>query len=149
MAIQYIGSFYFPSASTQLAQDALSQALHNTPLKDGYYVQAMLLLTIGLQIANRIDQANAVLGSTSDLALQIGMHRREFAWTHGNGSRVLEESWRRTWWELYVVNGMMSGMNQIQFNLWTVESDCLLPCEEHEYQSGVSGYIFPFDVRHR
>ncbi|KAF2100186.1 hypothetical protein NA57DRAFT_37062 [Rhizodiscina lignyota] len=136
LAVQYVGSFYFPSASTQLAQDALSQALHQIPAKDGYYVQAMLLLTIGLQMANRVEQANAVLCSTSDLALQLGMHRREYAWSHGNGSRELEESWRRTWWELYMINALMAGMNQIEFHLWPVEADCLLPCEEHEYQSG-------------
>lgn len=137
-AIQFIGSFYHPSASTMIALDVVRDLLKSIVHKDGYYVQAMMLLTIGLQMAARPEQASPALASTSQLAVQIGLHRREFAWVQGAGRVVHEECWRRTWWELYVLNAMLSAMNRAPFTLYDIESDCLLPCEEWEYESGVS-----------
>lgn len=138
LAMQYAGSFYHPSASNELAREALANALAQIQTKDGYYVQAMLLMVLGLQSAGHVEQANAMVCSAAELAIQLGMNKREYAWIHGNGSSQMEESWRRTWWELYVVYGCLAGMNYISFRLSDVETDCLLPSEEDEYFSGVS-----------
>lgn len=138
LAIQYAGSFYHPSASHELAREAASNALAQVQTKDGFYVQAMLLMTLGLQSAGLVDQSNAMITAAADVAMQLGMNKREYAWLHGNGSSQMEECWRRTWWELYVVYGCLAGMNYITFRLSDVEADCLLPCEEDEYESGVS-----------
>lgn len=138
LAMQYMGSFYYPSASTQLAREALDNVLAQTQIKDGYYVQAMLLLAIGQQAGNEPEKASATITALGDLAVQLGMHRREYAWVNGNGAPQMEESWRRTWWELFTTYGMLAGMNFFPFRIFNVESDCLLPCEEEEYHSGVS-----------
>lgn len=140
-AIQFIGSFYHPSASTMVALDVVRDLLRQTDTKDGHYVQAMILLTIGLQMAARPEQASPALASTSQLATELGLHRREYAWVHGKGSAIHEESWRRTWWELYVLSGMLAAMNRSPFTLYDIEADCLLPCEEWEYESGVCRQI--------
>lgn len=51
--------------------------------------------------------------------------------------RVLEESWRRTWWELYFLDGLLAGIQQREsFKLWSVECTVPLPCEEAEYMKG-------------
>ncbi|KAI1267207.1 hypothetical protein F5Y18DRAFT_425051 [Xylariaceae sp. FL1019] len=59
------------------------------------------------------------------------------ATTHGGGNPRLEESWRRTWWDLFVVDGMIAGVHrQTNFLLFDIVADVGLPCEEQEFLSG-------------
>ncbi len=139
-AMRYVGSYYVKSAPTELiAQEARQLLSRPDCVRDGFTVQAMLLLAIGLDGNTEFDKANEMLKQAQDLALEIGMNNRAFAAMHGEGSAVLEESWRRTWWELYVVDGMIAGVHQqTSFRLNEMAIEVLLPCEEHEYISGVS-----------
>ncbi|KAK1243455.1 hypothetical protein MKX07_004083 [Trichoderma sp. CBMAI-0711] len=51
---------------------------------------------------------------------------------------VLEESWRRTWWELYVTDALFAGIRHLPtFTLWQVDADVDIPCEEEQYIEGV------------
>ncbi|EOD43637.1 putative c6 zinc finger domain-containing protein [Neofusicoccum parvum UCRNP2] len=138
LAIQYIGSCYLPQASTQMLDEALNHALfqQNQP-RDGSMVQALLLYSIGLKSNDKSSTADEMLSQAIDIALAIGMNDREFSIRNGSGNRVLEESWRRTWWELYVVDGFFAGVSQrTNFRLRDVLTDVPLPCEEVEYESG-------------
>ena len=45
---------------------------------DGFKVQAMLLLIIGFDGFTYQEKALHVLGGAQDIALELGMHRREF-----------------------------------------------------------------------
>lgn len=140
LAVQYIGSCYLTQVSTQSLEDALSHALlHQNLSRDGFMVQALLLYAIGLKSTDKCSMADEVLNQAIDIALAIGMNDREFSISNGSGSRVMEESWRRTWWEVYVVDGFFAGVsNRTSFRLWGVLADVPLPCEEAEYASGVS-----------
>jgi hypothetical protein len=101
----------------------------------------MLILAIGLDGYTYQEKALQILLDAQDLAVEIGMNKREFAILNGNGSEFLEESWRRTWWELYIVDGMVAGVHQRStFRMKEMPADVLLPCEEKEFQSGVSSY---------
>ncbi|KAH7065457.1 hypothetical protein B0J12DRAFT_36897 [Macrophomina phaseolina] len=138
LAVQYIGSCYVPQASTVIVEDALIHALfrQNQP-RDGFMVQALLLYAIGLKSNDRTPKADEMMGHAIDIALAIGMNDREFSIRNGSGLRVMEESWRRTWWELYVVDGFFAGVSQrTSFRLRDVLTDVPLPCEEVEYTSG-------------
>ncbi|KKY25919.1 putative c6 zinc finger domain containing protein [Diplodia seriata] len=100
-------------------------------------VQALLLYAIGLKANDRGSMADDMLSKAIDIALAIGMNDREFAIRNGCGNRLLEESWRRTWWELYVADGFFAGVSQrTNFRLRDVPTDVPLPCEEVEYASG-------------
>ena len=99
----------------------------------------MLILTIGLDGYTSQEKALQILTDAQELALELGMNNREFASMHGDGWPSLEESWRRTWWEMFVVDGMIAGVHQKSFfPMKDVTADVQLPCEEHEYMSGVS-----------
>jgi hypothetical protein len=139
-AMRYIGSHYIKSAPTELiAQEAIQLLSCPEYARDGFTVQAMLLLVIGLDGNTEFDKANDMLKQAEDLALEIGMNHRAFAVLNGEGLAVLEESWRRTWWELYVIDGMIAGVHQsTSFRLNEIPIEVLLPCEEQEYVSGVS-----------
>lgn len=140
LAIQYIGSFYVPTAPTAEYRDTLRQyVLQYTGPKDATLVQALLLLAVGLHIQNDDEDSARVLTPAVPLALELGLNHRDFAYLHGEGNTLLEESWRRTWWELFVVDGLMSGVNQkYMMQLPGVKSTVPLPCEEAEYAPGVS-----------
>jgi Fungal specific transcription factor domain len=139
-AMRYVGSHYIKTAPTEfIAQEATQLLSRHDCVRDGFTVQAMLLLAIGLDGNTEFDKANDMLRQAQDLALEIGMNHRAFAVMHGEGLAVLEESWRRTWWELYVVDGMIAGVHErTSFRLNEMPIEVLLPCEEQEYVSGVS-----------
>jgi hypothetical protein len=140
LAIQYIGSCFLPEAPTELYKEALKRMLsqHNLP-RDAFSIQALLLFAIGLHANNEPEMASQMLDMTINMALEIGLNRRDYGLFQGCNDRVLEECYRRTWWSLYASNGLFAGVNpRIPFRLRDVATDVPLPCEDMEYLSGVS-----------
>ena len=139
-AIRYVGSFYVEQAPTiELGTEAERLAYHLDTPKDGFRIQALLILAIGLDGYTYQEKALQILIDAQNLALELGINKRDFASINGNRSSILEESWRRTWWELYVIDGMIAGVHQrSSFRLNEIHADVALPCEEKEYTSGVS-----------
>merc|ERR1712000_791381 len=137
-AMRYVGSFYVPQAPTvALGLEAERSVYQAECPKDAFRVQAMLILAIGLDGYTYQEKALQILLDAQDLALELGMHNREFAFMNGGGSEVLQESLRRTWWELYITDGMIAGVHQkSNFRMKDILADVLLPCEEREYISG-------------
>lgn len=100
-AMRYVGSFYIEKAnSTSLALEAERSIYNADCVKDGFKVQAMLILVIGLDGYTFQEKALQILLDAQDLALELSMNLQEFAQANGEGSAVMEESWRRTWWEV-------------------------------------------------
>jgi hypothetical protein len=141
-AMRYVGSFYVSQAPTMaLGLEAERTVYHAECAKDGFRIQAMLILAIGLDGYTYQEKALQILTDAQNAAMDIGMNNRDFAFLNGNGSPVLEESWRRTWWELYLVDGMIAGVHQkSNFRMKDIAADVLLPCEEKEYISGVCNF---------
>jgi len=148
--MRYIASFFARAASTmdfcREAEMALFGSAH-PPAKDPFTVQALLLFTIGLHSEGEYARAAQVKDFAVELALELGMNQKEFSECDGGGGgggggggdpgRILQESWRRTWWELYFVDGLMAGVHQRDnFKLWSVECTVPLPCEELDYAAG-------------
>jgi hypothetical protein len=142
IAVQYIGSSFLPAVPTEVYKEALNRTIANQNYqRDAYSVQAMLIFSIGLHANNDVPRAAQIFGMAQALTLEIGLNRMEFSMIHGNNDRVLEESWRRTWWSMYCVNGMMTAVNPgVQFRLKDIATDVPLPCENHEYLSGQIPY---------
>lgn len=141
MAIRWIGSFYIdagPARST-FFEEARRLAYEADRPKCAFVVQALMLLIIGLDGSGYQKESRAMLADAERIALQIGLNTRLFATLHGQGMPVLEESMRRTWWDLFVLDGMIAGIHRAtNFVLFDVVSDVALPCEEHQYLTGVS-----------
>jgi hypothetical protein len=142
-AVQYIGSSYLPAVPTDLYKQALERAIlsHNYP-RDAYSLQALMLYAVGLHANNDVPRAGQIFGMAQVLCLELCLNRSEFAMIHGNNDVVLEECWRRTWWSMYTINGMMAAVNPgVQFRLKDVATDVPLPCDNDQYFSGVSHFI--------
>lgn len=98
--------------------------------EDGFQVQCMLLLSISAHAHGNFAYAMSIVRLATELALKLGMHRSCFATTHGQGSPVLEEMWRRTYWELFVVESLLSAQVEGTATLYEIKSDVPLPCDE-------------------
>ncbi|KAF9875469.1 hypothetical protein CkaCkLH20_06850 [Colletotrichum karsti] len=138
-AIRWIGSLYLEvgPARAGFLDEALRLVQDPTTSRDGFLVQALILLIVGLDGDCDQEKARNLLGEAERVALELGLNTREYAAQFGRGIPVLEESWRRTWWDLFVVDGMVAGVHrQTNFLLYDVPADAALPCEEHQYLSG-------------
>jgi hypothetical protein len=140
-AMRWAGSLYFevgPARAT-FFDDAMQLIYAKDIVKDGYLVQAMLIMLICLDGSCQQEKTREILSDVERIAIEIGLYQKSYASTHGNGNPMLEESWRRTWWDLFVVDGMVAGVHrQTNFLLFDIVADVDLPCEEHQYKSGVS-----------
>ncbi|KAK7424543.1 hypothetical protein QQX98_000508 [Neonectria punicea] len=137
--MRWVGSLYIDTGSTcvRLFQEAYRRIYDLTSPKDGFLVQAMLVLIIGLDGNRQRDKVKEILAHVQHTSLQIGLNTRLFASLNGRGIPILEESWRRIWWDLYVVDATMAGVHRTSnFLLYDVPADVALPCEEHQYLCG-------------
>jgi hypothetical protein len=140
----YIGSIFLKSTidSAPLAiaaRDAFTSAQSRPGPLSPYYLQALLLYAIAVYASNESERGRELVNEVVISALSVGMHRVHYATQHGQGDPVLEESWRRTWWMIYITDAHIAGSTHT-FPTQTneVEITTGLPCEEQQYQSGVS-----------
>ncbi|KAH8781220.1 hypothetical protein F5883DRAFT_169247 [Diaporthe sp. PMI_573] len=138
-AMRYVGSLFMdvgPARASYL-DEALRLTYSPSTPKDGFLVQALLLLIVALDGSCQQDKARDLLTDCERIAVELGMNTRQFANIHGRGNPMLEESWRRTWWDLYVIDGMVAGVHRVtNFLLFDLAADVALPCEESEYLLG-------------
>ncbi|KAI4864246.1 hypothetical protein F4820DRAFT_449204 [Hypoxylon rubiginosum] len=138
-AMRWVGSLYIdvgPARAT-FFEEVMRLVYAPDVIKDGYLVQAMVILLIGLDGSCQQEKARDILSDVERIAIEIGLYTRAFATMHGGGIPRIEESWRRTWWDLFVVDGMVAGVHrQTNFLLFDIVADVGLPCEEYEYKSG-------------
>lgn len=148
IVMQFIASTYTSQGqSAELKQQAVDRLSRDDLPFTGFTVQALLLLAISVHCCNSFQLARSLLDKASSIALEIGMQFKYFAATHSNGSMVLEESWRRTWWGLYTVDGIFQVIQRSPyFALWHVQADVELPCEESEYDCEVRVFLKSCDV---
>ena len=134
-AINHIGSLYSFAHYEHLAASFVPPPPLDRP-QNGFAVQSLILRAISSHMANDPQQGQMSLNAATDIALNIGLHRNDFAFSHGKGIHVIEESWRRTWWELYILNVMFAALNQTSnIRLRAVNADVPLPCEENRYRA--------------
>lgn len=148
-AMRWVGSLFVDVGPARAAfyDEAMRLVQDPSAKKDGFLVQALILLIVGTDGNCQQEKARQLLADAERIALEIELNSRSFATVHGRGIPILEESWRRTWWDLYIVDGMVAGVHrQTNFLLFDVPADVGLPCEEHQFLSGVSE-VAPARVR--
>lgn len=137
--MHWVGSKYTAPETEQrplldMARIAVDEAERRSA--NGFTVQAMVVLLIALDGAGYPQQAVDLLTRAKRMLLSLGMNFCQFIIESETRSRVLDESWRRTWWELYVLDGMFAGAHRATtFSLFDVLTDVGLPCEEEEYET--------------
>ncbi|KAB8223119.1 hypothetical protein BDV33DRAFT_189261 [Aspergillus novoparasiticus] len=135
--MRYIGAHYYPEVRfKEEFRPAAYTVLSDVTPRDGFKVQGLLLLAIIEHAHGQEENAHLKIQMAIDLALELGMNRASFALINSEGSSVLAESWRRTFWELYVVDGLLAAMrDQSSYHLFSHKADVRLPCAEELYNS--------------
>ncbi|KAF1730382.1 hypothetical protein CRV24_009843 [Beauveria bassiana] len=138
-AARWVGSLFIDAGAARQAlfQEAYQILYESQRPKDGFVVQAMMLLIVTLDGCCENEKARKILRDAETLAVQIGLNTRPFATLHGRSLPVIEESWRRTWWDLFIIDGLIAGVHRVtNFLLYDVPTDVPLPCEEVQFLSG-------------
>ncbi|EED16951.1 C6 transcription factor, putative [Talaromyces stipitatus ATCC 10500] len=137
LVIKFIGAHFTPAASPETYRQAVvSATVDQEPCPEK--VQALLLLTIVLHSRNERQEAGVLLAQAVDLAFELGIHRKSYAETV-TGDPIRRESLRRTWWELFVIEGMLTALGmRSTFTAGEVPLEVPLPCEERIYQDGLA-----------
>lgn len=106
----YIGSLFAPDISTtEFRESALKYVeVANLPL-NGFSVLALLLFAITTHGEGDSAKARRFLDRAICLALQLRMNSRSFA--NMDRDPFLCESWRRTYWGLYLTDCIIAGMD--------------------------------------
>ncbi|KAL2861055.1 Zn(II)2Cys6 transcription factor [Aspergillus lucknowensis] len=135
--MRYIGAHYYSDPLLkQTFREPASSFLSDPTLRDGFKVQALLLLAIIDHSHCHEQSAHRLLQTAINLALELGLNHSRYAREHSYGHSVLEESWHRTYWELYIVDGLSAAMReQSPFRLYRQPANVELPCAEKMYSS--------------
>ena len=135
-----LGALYLSTKYNHMATPSLPQCTQEHP-HNGYSVQSLILLAIASHMSNNPRVAHESLDLAIDIGLNIGLHTKDFAALHGHGLPILEESWRRTWWQLYMVDVMFAALNHTsKMRLGNVPLEAFLPCEDIDYMTGNVGH---------
>ncbi|KAK7416842.1 hypothetical protein QQX98_004900 [Neonectria punicea] len=135
--ISFIGHLYHTREWSTPLKDHVDVCLSRASQTDPFMVQCRLLYSIALFWHGHSADSKREMDAAIQLALHLGMSRQEFAAENGGGDAVLTESWRRTWWMLYVVDGYYTGtLGTITPAFLDIEATVDLPCEEAEFESG-------------
>ncbi|PYH40753.1 Zn(II)2Cys6 transcription factor [Aspergillus saccharolyticus JOP 1030-1] len=133
--VVFVGSHFLPQSNTSLSKSTLA-ALSTSGERNSCKVQALLLYSILLCAREECSQAHATFSTAVDIALELGMYRRDFATTTCDEGDVEAESLRRTWWELFTVDVYMAALQKkVVLRCSSVPYDVALPCEESVYAS--------------
>lgn len=133
----FVASLYDPSISSdELREAAYSQACGPLPMTP-YTIQGLLIVSITALGEDKHDLCFGWLDTAIQTALEIGMQHKAFA--DAEADPVVAESYRRTYWALYIYDSHRAVLaNHATFSLYGRPATTELPCEEWEYQSGVS-----------
>ena len=78
------------------------------------------------------------MNMATKLATDLQMFHHEFATVQEADDLVMRESWRRTWWMLYIVDAYYAGtLGTTNLQTIKIEATAELPCDESDYESGV------------
>lgn len=116
-------------------------------VQDAFSVQCLLLNSIALYWCGQEESSREEMDDAIRIALSLSIHSCSFATAHGLENPVLEESWRRTWWQLCIVDAYYAAMlHQTSPLMRRLDITTALPCEESEYEAGVCSepYQIPY-----
>lgn len=138
-AMRLIGHIYDTHQWSESLSSAVEAQLLQSKSSDAVQVQARLLYSIALFWYTFKAEAKEQMDAAIDVAIKLEMHRNEFATTWGFGDSIMVECWRRTWWMLFIADASYAGtLGTMNFKTLHVEPTAELPCEESDYESGVS-----------
>lgn len=149
LVLQWIGSIYAPWAPAEPYYEAANRALQSHTLpRNPWTVQALTLFSAAQYYYDLRPEGRRTADVAVALALELQMNQKGFAQAYGEGSPVLEESWRRTYFFLAILDQHLAvTVNSPIFVMLNVPNFVDLPCDDEYYESGVSEHKNVLTVR--
>lgn len=140
VVLEWIGSMYAPWAPSEPYYEVGLEAINAPTLpRTPFNVQALMLFAIAQHHSDLKPESRKTLDLAISIALELQMNDRCFAQAYGEADPVLEESWRRTYYILQVVDQHFSVVvNSPVYTLARVPNTVDLPCDDEYYETGVS-----------
>ncbi|RMY53876.1 hypothetical protein D0863_13811 [Hortaea werneckii] len=136
--VHFIGSHYTPAFDSNLLHDAVEVLLSPPQEPALHTTQALLLLSIAQHARAYHVNALATLSRATEMAIELKLHLRDAPVRYGGLDPLLQESVKRTWWEVYCIEGYLAAVHrQPSFRCNSVLLEALLPCEENAYRDGL------------
>ena len=134
LVVNFVGSHYVPSSSSQQYKDKVAVELAANPDRSPSMAQAWLIYSIALYARGEWPEAQEAFLHSVEIALALGMNRSDFASSTQDEKSIQAESLRRTWWELYVMDVLMAvPLTTNAFRCSTTPPEVALPSEESAY----------------
>ncbi|KAB8239100.1 putative C6 transcription factor [Aspergillus alliaceus] len=135
--LRLIGDIYTSKCWSIPLQEYTETCFAQAVPSDPIMVQCRLLYSMALFWHDQKADAKKEMDNATNLAIDLQMFRQEFAASRGANDPVLRESWRRTWWMLFIVDAYYAGtLGTMNFAVVDIAATVELPCEESEYESG-------------
>ncbi|KEF52666.1 uncharacterized protein A1O9_11083 [Exophiala aquamarina CBS 119918] len=136
-AMCFIASHHLANGSSEVYEMKSNFIFDPTIPDDGFKVQSLILVTLVSYARFERDKGTRALTTAIDLALRLGLNSSDFA--IGQDS-VFQESWRRTWWELYTITGLISLIAGLNLRL-SQPPQMKLPTHCEEYETGQGFHV--------
>ncbi|CAG8030302.1 unnamed protein product [Penicillium salamii] len=150
-AIRLVGNIYKERELSHPLKEHLEASISQAVASDPIIVQCRLLYSMALFWYEEKVDAKSQMDMANKLAIELQMFHCEFAVTQGADDLVLRESWRRTWWMLYIIEAYYAGtLGTMNFQVINIDATVELPCDEADYESGnipASKTLHEFDCR--
>ncbi|KIV89286.1 hypothetical protein PV10_08864 [Exophiala mesophila] len=143
--VLYVASHYTSAADTA-ALDATAKSILNPDVsEDGFKVQGLALYALVKYARAEQETGSIALDMAVELALRLGMNRESYAIVNGQTHPIMHETWRRTWWSLFAIEGITTaiGGQPHPFRTYSVASDVALPGPDDDYDNLIYPPIGP------
>lgn len=138
-ALRFMGNIYHAREWSIPLKDDVEASLSRLSPSDPIQVQCRILYSVALFWYDYKADANSQMDRAAKLAIDMQMFRAEFATSQGADDPVQSESWRRTWWMLYMLDAYYAGtLGTMNLRVMDINVTVELPCDESDYESGVS-----------
>ena len=145
LVMRFIGSLYTSKIPSPPLEAEVKLALQEKQVyTSGFEIQALVIYSCAVYWCDDLPRARELLDVATSKALRMGMNLKQFAVENSFGDPVLAECWRRTWWQLYLTDAHIASSDHTT-GFGTSQRDIVasveLPCEEADYDSGVSDIV--------
>lgn len=140
--IRLIGHVYASQQWPHAQSEDVERLIDGSPEDEPLLAQACLLYSIALFWQGFHTLSRRQMEKTLTLARTHKFYLKEFADQHAEDGPIWMESWRRTWWMIYVVDAYYVGtLGTAEFSFSDLTFTAELPCEDREYEAGVSSVL--------
>lgn len=138
-SLRFVGNIYRARVWSLALKDDIETSLSALPPSDPIKVQCLVLYSVALFWYDYQNEAMKKMEDAVSIALDLQMFKAKFADSWGRNDPIQSESWRRTWWTLYVLDVYYAGtLGTLSLRTSDLDMTAELPCEESDYESGVS-----------